>query len=82
MRNSLGKGESLLFGHFVIIEVGALSKEHALELSIKSANCSLEEAGRAWNLAGHPYYLIMLAENHKLGESYEETYKKDFDTHI
>jgi len=77
MRNILGKGESPLFGHFVIIEVGPLSKEYALKLFVKSANCSLEEAECAWNLVGgHPYYLIMLAENHKPGESYKETYKR------
>jgi uroporphyrinogen-III synthase len=35
MRNILGKGESPLFGHFVIIEVGPLSKEYALELFMK-----------------------------------------------
>ena len=77
MRNILGKGENPLFGHFVIIEVGPLSKEFSLELFVKSAKCSLEEAECAWNLVGgHPYYLIMLAENHKPRERYEETYKR------
>ncbi len=77
MQNILGKGESPLFGHFVIIEVGPLSKEYALELFMKSVKCSLEEAECAWKLVGgHPYYLIMLAESHKEGESYEETYKR------
>lgn len=77
MRNILGKGESPLFGHFVIMEIGPLSKEYAIELFMKSAKCSSEEAECAWKLVGgHPYYLIMLAENHKSGESYEETYRR------
>jgi len=77
MKDILGKGESPLFGHFIIMEIGPLSKEYAIELFIKTAKCGPEEAECVWKLVGgHPYYLIMLAENHKPEENYEETYKR------
>jgi len=77
MRDILGKGESPLFGHFVIMEIGPLSEKYALELYKKTAKCSQKEAEAAWKLVGgHPYYLIMLAENRKPHENLEETYKR------
>ena len=77
MKGILGKGESPLFGHFVIMDVEPLSREYAVELYMQSAKSSREEAEEAWNLVGgHPYYLIMLAENRKPEESIEATYKR------
>jgi len=77
MKDVLGKGESPLFGHFVIMEIGPLSEKHAIELFMQSAECSRKEAESAWQLVGgHPYYLIMLAENRKDGESLTETYER------
>jgi hypothetical protein len=77
MRDMLGKGESPLFGHFVIMEIGPLQKEYAIELFMTSAKCSNAEAELAWEIVGgHPYYLIMLAENHRAEETFEETYRR------
>ena len=77
MKDVLGKGESPLFGHFVIMEIGPLSEKHAIELFMQTAECSRKEAESAWQLVGgHPYYLIMLAENRKDGESLTETYER------
>lgn len=77
MKDILGKGESPLFGHFVIMEIGQLSEKYAVELFMKTAKCSRKEAEIAWKLVGgHPYYLIMLAENSKPDESLEETYRR------
>ena len=70
MRDVLGKGESPLFGHFVIMEISPLSEKYAVELFMQTAECSKKEAESAWQLVGgHPYYLIMLAENWKPGET-------------
>ncbi len=77
MRDILGKGESPLFGHFVIVEVGSLPEEYAVQLYMQSAKSTRKEAEEAWKiLGGHPYYLIMLAENRKPDESVEETYER------
>jgi hypothetical protein len=77
MKDVLGKGESPLFGHFVIMEIGPLSEKHAIELFMQTAECSRKEAESAWQLVGgHPYYLIMLAENRKDRESLTETYER------
>lgn len=77
MKDVLGKGESPLFGHFVIMEIDPLSEKHAIELFMQTAECSRKEAESAWQLVGgHPYYLIMLAENRKDGESLTETYER------
>jgi AAA+ ATPase superfamily predicted ATPase len=77
MKDVLGKGESPLFGHFVIMEIGPLSEKHAIELFMQTAECSRKEAENAWQLVGgHPYYLIMLAENRKDRESLTETYER------
>jgi len=77
MKDILGKGESPLFGHFIIMEIEPLSEKYAIELFMKTSKSSHKEAQTAWKLVGgHPYYLIMLAENHKPDESLEETYKR------
>jgi len=77
MKDILGKGESPMFGHFVILEIGQLSEKYAVELFMKIAKCSQEEAEIAWKLvSGHPYYLIMLAENRKPRENLKDTYKR------
>ena len=77
MRDILGKGESPLFGHFVMVEVGPLPEEYAIQLYMQSAKSTKKEAEAAWKiLGGHPYYLIMLAENRKPNESIEETYER------
>jgi len=77
MKDILGKGESPLFGHFVILEIGQLSQKYAVELFMKGVKCSQKEAETAWEIVGgHPYYLIMLAENRKPDENLEETYKR------
>ncbi|HKZ93275.1 MAG TPA: ATP-binding protein [Candidatus Bathyarchaeia archaeon] len=77
MKNILGKGESPLFGHFIIEEIGQLPEKYAVELFMKTARCSQKEAGRAYKLVGgHPYYLIMLAENRNPREHLEETYRR------
>ena len=77
MRDVLGKGESPLFGHFVIMEISPLSEKYAVELFMQTAECSKKEAESAWQLVGgHPYYLIMLAENWKPGETLRQTYER------
>lgn len=77
MRDVLGKGESPLFGHFVIMEISPLSEKYAVELFMQTAECSRKEAESAWQLVGgHPYYLIMLAENWKPGETLRQTYER------
>jgi AAA+ ATPase superfamily predicted ATPase len=77
MRNILGKGESPLFGHFVIEEIGQLSEKYAVELFKKTAKCGQKEAQEAFKLVGgHPYYLIMLAENRTSDERLEQTYSR------
>lgn len=77
MKTILGKGESPLFGHFIIQEIGQLSEKYAVELFMKTAKCSQKEAENAWKLVGgHPYYLIMLAENRKPSERLDETYNR------
>ena len=77
MKNILGKGESPLFGHFVIEEIGQLPEKFAVELFRKTARCSQREAQEAYKLVGgHPYYLIMLAENRTLNEQLEQTYNR------
>ena len=77
MKGILGKGESPLFGHFVILEIGSLSENYAVQLFMKAARCDQKEAETAWKLVGgHPYYLIMLAENHKPDENFEEAYMR------
>lgn len=77
MKGILGKGESPLFGHFVLMDIGPLSHEYAIELYMRSAKSDREEAEAAWKLVGgHPYYLIMLAENRKPSESIGETYER------
>lgn len=77
MKDILGKGESPLFGHFIIMEIEPLSEKHAIELFMKTSKTNHKEAQAAWKLVGgHPYYLIMLAENHKPNENLEETYKR------
>lgn len=77
MKDILGKGESPLFGHFILMEIEPLSEKHSIELFMKTAKCSEKEARTAWNLVGgHPYYLIMLAENRKPTENLEATYRR------
>lgn len=77
MKGILGKGESPLFGHFVILEIDQLSEKYAVELFMKASQCTEKEAKSAYELVGgHPYYLIMLAENRKPQESLEETYRR------
>jgi hypothetical protein len=77
MKDILGKGESPLFGHFVLMDIGPLSREYAIELYMHSVKSDSEEAEEAWKLVGgHPYYLIMLAENRKPEESLRETYER------
>jgi len=77
MKDILGKGESPLFGHFILMEIEPLSEKYAIKLYRKTAKCSQKEAKTAWKLVGgHPYYLIMLAENRKPNENLEETYKR------
>jgi AAA+ ATPase superfamily predicted ATPase len=77
MRAILGKGESPLFGHFVIMEISSLPEEYAVQLFMQSAKADRKEAEAAWKLVGgHPYYLIMLGENRKPSESAEETYER------
>ena len=77
MKNILGKGESPLFGHFVIEEIGQLPERFAVELFKKTAKCSQKEAQEAFKLVGgHPYYLIMLAENRTTSEQLEQTYNR------
>jgi AAA+ ATPase superfamily predicted ATPase len=75
MRDILGKGESPLFGHFVIMDIVPLLREPAIELYLRGTKSNRKEAEAAWQLVGgHPYYLIMLGENRKPEESIEETY--------
>jgi len=77
MKNILGKGESPLFGHFIIEEIGPLTEKYAVELFMKTAKSSRKEAGEAYRLVGgHPYYLIMLAENRNSHERLDETYRR------
>ena len=77
MKDILGKGESPLFGHFILMDIQPLIEKYATELYMKTTKCSQKEAKAAWNLVGgHPYYLTMLAENRKPHENLEETYKR------
>lgn len=77
MKDVLGKGESPLFGHFVITEINPLPEKYAIELFMQTAECTREEAQAAWQLVGgHPYYLIMLGENRKPKENLRETYER------
>jgi AAA+ ATPase superfamily predicted ATPase len=77
MRDVLGKGESPLFGHFIIMEISPLAEEYAVELFMQTAEYSRKEAESAWQLVGgHPYYLIMLAENRRSRENLTETYER------
>ncbi len=77
MKDILGKGESPLFGHFVLMDIGPLTQKYAIELYMESAKADQKEAQEAWELVGgHPYYLIMLAENRKPHESVKETYER------
>jgi hypothetical protein len=77
MKGIMGKGESPLFGHFVLMDIGPLSREYAIELYMRSVKSDREEAEGAWKqVGGHPYYLIMLAENRKPEESLKETYER------
>jgi AAA+ ATPase superfamily predicted ATPase len=77
MKGILGKGESPLFGHFVIMDIGPLSQRYAVQLYMQSAKSDRQEAEESWNLVGgHPYYLVMLAENRKPEESIKETYQR------
>jgi len=77
MREILGSGDSPLFGHFVVMEVNELTENDATELYLKSSNASAAEAKSAYRIVGgHPYYLIMLAENRKAGETLEQTYRR------
>jgi AAA+ ATPase superfamily predicted ATPase len=77
MRDILGKGGSPLFGHFVIMDIEPLSQKFAVELYMQSAESKRREAEEAWDLVGgHPYYLIMLAENRKPKEGIKETYQR------
>jgi AAA+ ATPase superfamily predicted ATPase len=77
MKSILGKGESPLFGHFVLMDIGPLSRGYAIELYMRSLKSSRQEAEAAWKLVGgHPYYLIMLAENRKPTENLKETYER------
>jgi AAA+ ATPase superfamily predicted ATPase len=77
MRDILGKGESPLFGHFVIMDIEPLTEKYAIELYQQNMKSNPEEAEQAWELVGgHPYYLIMLAENRKPEEKIKETYER------
>jgi AAA+ ATPase superfamily predicted ATPase len=77
MKTILGNGESPLFGHFIIMEIKPLPHEHALQLFTKTAKTTRQEAENAYTLVGgHPYYLIMLAENRKPNETLQQTYQR------
>ena len=77
MKGILGKGESPLFGHFVLMDIKPLSHEYATQLYVQSARSDRKEAEAAWKLVGgHPYYLIMLAENRRPHENIKETYER------
>lgn len=77
MKEIVGSGDSPLFGHFVVMEVKELAEDDARELYMKVSNATIAEAKSAYSIVGgHPYYLIMLAENRRPGETVEETYKR------
>jgi hypothetical protein len=77
MKDILGKGESPLFGHFVMMDIEPLSQGYAIELYMQTAKSDREEAEAAWKLVGgHPYYLIMLAENRRPKENIKQTYER------
>jgi len=75
MKEVVGSGDSPLFGHFVVLEVTQLEEEDAVELYLKASNATDAEAKSAYSIVGgHPYYLIMLAENRRPNETVEQTY--------
>jgi len=77
MRGILGSGDSPLFGHFVIREVKELAENDAMELYMKAYNAPAAEARSAYAIVGgHPYYLIMLAENRRPEEKIDQTYRR------
>ncbi len=77
MREIFGSGDSPLFGHFVVREVTELAENDAMELYLRASASSQSEARAAYAIVGgHPFYLIMLAENRKPGETIEKTYRR------
>lgn len=78
MKDILGKGESPLFGHFVIINVKPLEKEYAVQLlkklGRKITNNDVKETYEL--VGGHPYYLTMIAEARKDKEPMAAVYKR------
>jgi len=77
MREVFGSGDSPLFGHFVVREVKELAENDAVELYMKVHNASAAEAKSAYAIVGgHPYYLIMLAENRRPEEKIDQTYRR------
>ena len=77
MREVLGSGDSPLFGHFAIREIKELAESDAIQLYMRASNASASEARSAYMiLGGHPFYLIMLAENRKPDETIEQTYRR------
>ena len=77
MKDILGNGESPLFGHFIITEITPLPKNYATKLYTQTAKSTKQEAETAYTLVGgHPYYLIMLAENRKPDEPLQQTYER------
>lgn len=77
MREIFGSGDSPLFGHFVIREVKELAESDAVELYVRASSASVGAAKAAYAIVGgHPFYLIMLAENWRPKEKLEETYRR------
>ncbi len=79
LREVLGQGDSPVFGHFVTLDIRPLQREHARELFAKSCQTPVtdKDAGDAYaKVGGHPYYLVMLAEAKRSGESVPDTYER------
>lgn len=79
LRGVLGQGGSPVFGHFVTLDIGPLQRGHAMELFAKSCQVPAtdKDAEDAYaKVGGHPYYLVMLAEAKRSGESVPDAYER------
>ena len=77
LRDVLSNGRSPLFGRFNMKEVGELAERYAKELFVKASGAGDKDADEAYGLVGgHPFYLLALAENQKVGESIAAAYDR------
>ena len=79
LREVLGQGYSPVFGHFVTLDIRPLQRKHAKELFAKSCQVPVTDKDMEdayTKVGGHPYYLVMLAESRRSGESVQDAYER------